>query len=217
LLSGYKDVLKMVLSSKSTLLILAFMVLTNIWALAIGNFFSLYVSENLKVSQQMIPIFPMVRAALMLVILMTMQSPLNRLPLRPVLLTGLVLYILSHVLLVLAPAQNLAMLFGYVLLEGLAFSMVQPRRDSMLVWFVDEKQRARINAIIYVIMIGLTSPFGAMIGWLSGIDRRLPFVFNIGLFLLAILMIGVSKTLGQPVHAGQPASAASDGEVAAES
>ena len=203
MLGEYKDILKLILSSRPTLLILAFLALTNVWSLAIGNFFSLYATINLQVSEQWVPIFPMVRSALMLVIMFSLQGRFNRLPLRNVLTAGLCIYLASHVLLVLAPAKNLPMLFGYVLLEGLAFSMVQPRKDSMLIWFVDEKQRARINALLYVAMIAVSSPFGAVIGWLSGIDRRLPFALNILLFLVGILLVARSKTLREHEQIGE--------------
>jgi len=195
LLNGYKDVFKMILSSRSTLLVLGFMALTNISSLAIGNFFGLYATENLQVSDSLIPIFPMVRAAFMLVIMFSLQGRFNRMPLRAVLIAGLCIYIISHLLLVFAQAKNLYMLFGYILMEGLAFSIIQPRKDSMLIWFVDEQQRARINALIYVIMIAISSPFGAIIGLLSGINRLLPFIFNIVMFLAGILMIAASRTL----------------------
>ena len=38
--------------------------------------------------------------------------------------------------------------------------------------------------------IALSSPFGYLTGWLSSLDRRLPFVFNLVLFLAAMLVIG---------------------------
>ncbi len=195
MLTEYWGVFKTILSSRSTLLVLAFLALTNVWNLAIGTFFSPYATNNLQVPEQWVPIFPMVRSALMLVVMFCLQGRFNRLPLRAVLTAGLCIYLASHLLLVLAPAKNLAMLFGYVLLEGLAFSMVQPRKDSMLIWFVDEKQRARINALLYVAVIAVSSPFGAVIGWLSGIDQRLPFVLNILLFLVGILLVARSRTL----------------------
>jgi len=141
----------------------------------------------------------MIRAALMLAILLGLQNALNRLPFKPVMLCGLGIYAVSHLLLIFCPAQNLPVLFGYVVAEALANALVMPRKDSMSIWFVDEKQRARMNALIYVTMIGLTSPFARIIGELSAIDRRLPFVFNIAIFLVCAVMIATSRTLGAAV------------------
>ena len=38
--------------------------------------------------------------------------------------------------------------------------------------------------------IALSSPFGYLAGWLSSVDRRLPFVFMLVLFITAMLIIG---------------------------
>jgi hypothetical protein len=53
---------------------------------------------------------------------------------------------------------------------------------------VDPKERARIIAILYVIVISLTSPFGWIAGILSGMDRRLPFLMNILLLSIGLLL-----------------------------
>lgn len=37
--------------------------------------------------------------------------------------------------------------------------------------------------------IALSSPFGYLAGWLSSIDRRLPFVFTLLLFVTAMLIV----------------------------
>ena len=37
--------------------------------------------------------------------------------------------------------------------------------------------------------IALSSPFGYFAGWLSSLDRRLPFVFTLVLFAVAMLVI----------------------------
>ncbi|MDD3244277.1 MAG: MFS transporter [Eubacteriales bacterium] len=201
MLAEYKDVLLQMLRNRTTVLVVAFMVLANIWTVPINNFFALYVTQDLAIADSWIPLFPMIRAALMLVILLGLQNWLNRLPFRPVMLCGLGIYIVSHLLLIFCPAKNLPMLFGYVLAEALAYALVIPRKESMTIWFVDEKQRARMNALIYVLMIGLTSPFAWLIGELSALDRRLPFAFNIVLFLVCIVLITASKTLNASITA----------------
>ena len=37
--------------------------------------------------------------------------------------------------------------------------------------------------------IALSSPFGYLAGWLSSVDRRLPFAFTLVLFVIAMLVI----------------------------
>ncbi len=52
----------------------------------------------------------------------------------------------------------------------------------MIVLTIDPKERARIQSILYVGIILITSPFGWIAGNLSGLDKSLPFILNIVLF-----------------------------------
>ena len=61
---------------------------------------------------------------------------------------------------------------------------VNPLLDRMTVLTVDEKERARIMALIYVIVITFTSPFGWVGGVLSEMNRIFPFILNISFFAL---------------------------------
>jgi len=49
--------------------------------------------------------------------------------------------------------------------------------------------RARIVAIIYVMVIAVTTPFGWISGELSSISKVLPFVMNIALFAAGALLV----------------------------
>ena len=46
-----------------------------------------------------------------------------------------------------------------------------------------------MNALIMASTIALSSPFGYLAGWLSSVDRRLPFAFTLVLFVIAMLVI----------------------------
>jgi hypothetical protein len=68
-----------------------------------------------------------------------------------------------------------------------------PRKDSLVAMNVEPKERARIVALLVTFMVVFSSPFGYLAGLFSSIDRRLPFVFCIALFLLAIVVLGRLK------------------------
>jgi hypothetical protein len=56
--------------------------------------------------------------------------------------------------------------------------------ESLLAVALDSHERARISAIVYMAMLVFTSPFGWIAGQLSALDRSLPFVLNMGLFVV---------------------------------
>ena len=65
-----------------------------------------------------------------------------------------------------------------------------PRKDALIQLNINPQERARINALIMASTIAFSSPFGYFAGWLSSMDRRLPFVFMVILFLAAMVIVG---------------------------
>ncbi len=204
LFKGYEEVFRKIISSPQMVMVAIFMVLSNISNVTIGSFFGLYVTQKLGISEQFIPLFPMVRAVIMLAFYLFLQSFVNRFAFRPVIRVGFVAYILSHVALLLCPPQTLSGVFVYTLLEAIGAVLVGPRKESLAALFVDRQDRARVNALLYVIMIGITSPFGWLIGVLSGMNRMLPFLVNIGIFVVSMVIILGNRALKEYDEEHQP-------------
>lgn len=192
---GYKDVLSKMIHSPAMVFVVVFMVLNNIYTMVTGSFFGLYVTQNLGISEVYIPIFPMVRAVIMLVFILLVQNLFNRMKYRVVMPIGLALYAVSHVILLLAPPNELSLIWVYTIAEAFAFALVNPRKDSISALFIDNEERSRAYGLMYVVMIACTAPFGWLVGWMSSINRMLPFVLNIVVFMVCILLILCSKTL----------------------
>ena len=78
----------------------------------------------------------------------------------------------------------------YVFIAAVAAALVNPRKDALLQLNITPQERARLNALIMASTVALSSPFGYLAGWLSSMDRRLPFVFTLLLFVTAMFAIG---------------------------
>ena len=191
----YKDVLKMIFKSSGTRFIILLYALINVSTMITGSFFSLYITENLGVSQSFVAVFPIVRAALMLGFIFTIQDRCNRLAYRPVMVGALVLYVASHVMLLAAPVGNIWLVLGYTVCEAFACSLLMPRKDALMVIFIDAQERSRIQGMLYVVTMAITTPFGLLIGQLSAMDRRLTFALNIVIFIVMALMVTKSGVL----------------------
>lgn len=197
MLMGYKDVFKLIARTPATRMILAIMTIINIGTMITGNFFSLYINKNLLIPESYIAYFPIVRAVVMLVFIFSVQAFINNLPYRPVMTIGASLYVLSNILLLVAKPQSYGILLLYMLCESFAHALLIPRKDSLLVLFVDPQERARILGLLYVLMIAITSPFGWITGKLSEINRLFPFVLNIILYIACVALVLLSTTLAQ--------------------
>ena len=191
----YKDVLKLVFSNSGTRFIILIYALINVSTMITGSFFSLYITENLGVSEVIVSIFPMIRAALMLGFIFTLQNYCNRLAYRPVMIGSLILYGLSHVMLLAAPVGNLWLILGYTVCEAFACALFMPRKDALMVIFIDAQERSRVQGLLYVVTMAITTPFGLLVGQLSAMDRRLTFGLNLFIFAAMGLLICFSKQL----------------------
>jgi MFS family permease len=197
LLLGYKEVFQKLVSSRQMRLILAIFILINISGISINNFFSLYITQNLGIPDRYVALFPIGRAAIMLLFTFILQSGINLLKFRPVMLWGFLIYIASHILLLLARPNSSLLIIGYTILEAAAYALVIPRRDSLGALFIDKEDRARVMSLIFVIMLAVSSPFGSLIGWLSSMNRQYPFILNIIIFAIIALIVSTSKAIVQ--------------------
>ena len=189
LLRQYRGVFRQIVSRRDTLVVLAIITLIHITNLINNNFFALFATSNAAVPDWFISYFPMVRSAVMLVFFFGIQNWISRFPLRQAMLVGLAFYLASIAFLLLSPIVGNGLLAGYILLDASAFALVWPRRNSLVAMHVDPLERARILGLLYVVMITLASPFGWMAGWLSEINRALPYGLNAILYAVCALIL----------------------------
>lgn len=202
---GYREVFRKMAASRQMVLVLAIFVLINIASIPVGNFFSLYITQNLGIPEKYVALFPIGRAIVMLLFIFVFQATINRFKYRPVLLWGILLYSLSHVMLLLARPGNGFFIVAYTILEATAFALVIPRRDALGALFIDKEDRARVMSLIVVVMLAISSPFGSLFGWLSSLDRRYPFILNLVIFAIIALIVSTSKAIAE--HDGKDRAA----------
>jgi MFS family permease len=199
-LPGYRTVLAKMMASPEMKLVVVIFVLVNITSIAINNFFALYITKDIGIPEHLVALFPIGRALAMLVFTMAASHWVNRLRYRPVLIWGFTLYLLSHLLLLLTRPGSWLLVIGYTLLEATAFALIIPRRDALGALLIDKEERARVMSLILIVMLTLSAPFGAIMGYLSSLDRRLPFLLNVVLFAGMIVLVASSRTLAIHDH-----------------
>lgn len=195
MIKGYGSVFMKMLHSPKMRLVVYFMALTNIMQIATTNFFSLYVTEKIHLSDEIVAVFPVIRTFVMLAFVVCLQNLFQKLKMKSSFITGFLLYIASHILLLLAPEKNLLPVIGYTILEASAYAVIIPRKDALMAHYVDVKERSRIYALYNVLMIGISVPFGSIIGWMFDVNPNLPFLFNLALFVFSICLSASSREL----------------------
>lgn len=193
MLYEYKDLIPKVLKNKEIIKVLTISVILHITTLINTNFFGLYVTQRLGIAERYLAFFPILNAAVMLVFMIGIQHRLESVKFRIPMWIGLVLYAAGSILLILAPVGNMLFIIIYVFVVAVAGALVMPRKDALIQLSINPEERARINALIMSFTIAFSSPFGYLAGWLSSIDRRLPFVFTFTIFMIAIIVVGRIK------------------------
>jgi MFS family permease len=183
-LAEYKGVFRTLLHTPHTLYVAAIMLVLQIAWMINGNFWSIFVTQKLHIPAQNLALFPFVKSIIMLIFFFAVIPLINRIHFRRPLVLGFLGFVVSQLLLVTAPSEGYLFLIPSVFLEACSFATVSPLIDKLTVLAVDAKERARIQSIIFMSVILLTSPFGWIAGTLSQIDKSLPFYMTIGLFTI---------------------------------
>lgn len=197
MMKGYGTVFLTMIKSGKMRLVVYLMALTNIIQIATTNFFSLYVTEELHLSDELVAVFPVIRTLVMLAFVIGLQNLFQKLRMKVSFLEGFFMYIASHLLLLLTPEKNLLLVMGYTILEAAAYAVIIPRKDALMAHYVEQKERSRIYALYNVLMIGISVPFGSLIGWMFELNPSFPFLFNIALFGLCIFLTLASRDLSR--------------------
>ena len=184
----YKGVLRDLMRAPQTLFTAGIMLVMSITSLINGSFWSILVTEKLQIATQNLAIFPFVKSAIMLVFYFTVMPVIGRMHFKLPMTVGFLGYVASQVVLVNAPSGGYGFLIFSVFLEACSVAAVSPLIDQMIVLTVDAKERARILSILSVGIILLTSPFGWIAGALSTLNKDLPFLLNITLFVIGTIL-----------------------------
>lgn len=193
ILHGSLDIVKQILNTPTTLFTAGLMVILHICWMINQTFWPILVTEKLQIAPQHLALYHLVRSMTMLVFFFLIMPRMRNMPVRKPLFFGFLGLILTQVMLINAPIKNYLWLFITTIMEGCSIPVAKTLTEKLIVITVDPKERARIMAILYVIAILGTSPFGWIAGQLSEINRSLPFVLNALLFSLGALLTYLAK------------------------
>lgn len=188
LLSGYKDIFRALLHTPQTLYTAGIMLFLSITSMISGSFWAIIVTEKLDIPAQNLAIFPFIKSAIMLFVFFVLMPRIGKMHYKIPLVVGFLGFVGSQLVLLTAPNHGYILLILSVILEAFCFAMVSPLVDKMIVMTIDAKERARVQSILHMSIILLSSPFGWIAGTLSALNKSLPFLLNLVLFAMAAVL-----------------------------
>lgn len=202
MLSGYKSALRKILNSPGTIFAIVISILVEIVAMLGMTFWQVIASRRIGVPDTLLPIFPMARSIISIILFFTIISHIKQTKLKWPLYGGFFSSIASCILLISIKDTGV---WGYVILsvslifEALGGAVLHTLRESLVAIHVDPAERSGIMALLQTTVMMVSVPFGYIGGLLSDISRALPFVLSIALLLFGILATALfyrnSKTL----------------------
>ncbi len=187
-LRGYPAVFRQILRTPVTLLMLGLMVVLGITRMISGTFWSILATEKLQIPAEHLAIYPFAKSIVMLFFFFLVMPKLRHSATHKPMIVGFLGLVLSNLILISAPPGSYGWLLLATLLEACSVPLASTLLDTLIVVNVNAEERARIMAILYVLVILATSPFGWIAGKMSAINRSLPFVLSIGLFGGGVLL-----------------------------
>ena len=190
LLWGYKSALHKIVTSKGTIFAIVISILVEIVAMLGMTFWQIIASRRIGISDTLLPIFPMIRSILSIILFFTVIAHIKQTKLKWPLYGGFISSIIGCLLLI---SINETGVIGYVILflslffEALGGAVLGTLRESLVAIHVDPSERSGIMALLQTTVMLVSVPFGYIGGLLSDISRVLPFVLSVGLLLLGIL------------------------------
>lgn len=207
MLRGYRGVVRELLRAPQTLYTAAIMLVVSITSLISGSFWAIIVTEKLHIPARDLGAFPFVKSAIILGFFFLVMPRIAKLHYKLPLMIGFLGFVASQVLLITAPDRGYLVLLASAFLEACSFALVNPLVSEMTARTIDAQERARIQSILYVIIILLTSPFGWIAGTLSSLNKDGPFILNIVLYAAGAALAYLAGRASQRQPAGEAAAA----------
>jgi MFS family permease len=190
LLSGYKSAIHKIRTSRGTIFAIIISILVEIVAMLGMTFWQIIASRRIGIPDSLLPIFPMARSILSIVLFFTVISHIKQTKLKWPLYGGFLSSIAGCILLISITNTGV---WGYLILsvslvfDALGGAILSTLRESLVAIHVDPAERSGIMALLQTTVMLVSVPFGYIGGLLSDISRILPFVLSITLLLLGIL------------------------------
>jgi Major Facilitator Superfamily. len=194
MLSGYKSALRKIIASRGTIFAIVISILVEIVAMLGMTFWQIIASRRIGIPDTLLPIFPMARSILSIILFFTIIAHINQSKLKWPLYAGFISSIVSCILLISITKIGA---LGYIVLsvslvfEALGVAILSTLRESLVAIHVDPSERSGIMALLQTTVMLVSVPFGYIGGLLSDISRILPFVLSIGLLILGMLATAV--------------------------
>jgi len=190
LAGGYGEIIKIILKSRGTVFAIVIAALGYIVQTINTAFWPIIANKKLLVPEAILPFFYVLRSGLAIFFLFFVIPRFLKGLLKVPLILTFISYFIGQLILILVPVDSILkypLICVSLAFDGFGLGVLMTLCEALIAIHVDKNERARIMGLRFMFMMIATSPFGWIGGMLSDISRNLPFVLN--LFILAIGLV----------------------------
>jgi len=188
---GYGKILRMIGKSRATIFAIIITALVAIVAMINSTFWQVIVSRKLLVPVYLLPLFPLIRATITILLFFFIVPRITGGFLKLPLLAGFACFFIGQTILVLTPVEGsikYIILCISLIFDGFGLGSLHMLARSLVAINVNPEERSRIMAIVSMSTMAATAPFGWLAGLLSDISRIFPFILNLSLLLTGFVI-----------------------------
>jgi MFS family permease len=189
-LKEYKEVTKEIFTNKALLILFSIYILNNFQMTMGRTYLSIYLVDALKLNKALISIFPAISSIAMLLLLFLVMPRFKEENSNRYMVVGFIASMLASLILVSTPPHNVVWVTISTIMTGIGSMLANPYLEATMANSIADDDRAKILAILTVLILVFVSPSGIVGGWTYTINPRIPFL----LIALAFLM-NISLTI----------------------
>ncbi|WP_309122559.1 MFS transporter [Paenibacillus sp.] len=207
-LRDYASTMRAIFADRSLLLMFGVYILFNFQMTVKGTYLALYLKDELGVADNLISIVPAVSSVVMLLVLWLVTPRIPERLMHRMLMWGFVLSAVSNAMLALTPTGSMGWIAASTVLAAGATMITAPYLEAAVANAIDDEQRAKMFALLSVLVLLAVSPSGIIGGWAYLLDPRMPIWLVTGAFALSLpLLVAVGRPGNRIVGETPPVSA----------
>ncbi|NMO94458.1 MFS transporter [Paenibacillus lemnae] len=175
-MKDYISVMKDMLGNPALLMIFGVYILFHFQTTVKTTYVSIFMVEYLQLDSGLISVFPAFSSIIMLVFMKWLMPRIQEHQIQRTMIWGFIISVISNVVLILAPEGDLLLLSLSTVIAAVGTMMTYPYLETAVANAIDDENRAKVFALLSVLILLFISPSGVIGGWTYGIDPRLPFL-----------------------------------------
>ncbi|WP_128659988.1 MFS transporter [Paenibacillus sp. 598K] len=195
-LHDYLATIRAVLADRGLLLMFGVYILFNFQMTIKGTYLALYLADEIGMADDWISLVPAVSSVVMLLVLWQIVPRITDRLMNRTMLWGFILSAVSNAILALTPPGAISLVVISTVLAAAATMITAPYLEAVVANAIDDERRAKMFAVLSVLVLLVVSPSGIIGGWAYSIAPQIPMWLVTAAFVLSLplLLAGMRRS-----------------------